>query len=203
MSARSLQFGTVRKRQGATREFSIRDPGDKSLTVSEVTSDSPFVKAVLTRDEKEGLIYLVKAELKPGPDGSRAGAPIGELKTKLTVRSNHPKEPVVEIPVQAEVVGDIEVFPNQFFLGLLKKGQTVSKTTTLSTTAKERLKIKKIVSPADYIEVESKHQGEKYTITATLKDTAPLGLTKGEVVIHTNNADQPEIKVPLYALVEE
>ena len=203
MSARSLQFGTVRKRQGATKEFSVRDPGDNSLAVSEVTSDSPFVKATLTRDEKDGLVYLVKAKLQPG-------TPIGEFRSKLTIHSNHPKEPVVEIPVSAEVIGDIETFPNQFFLGLLKKGQTVSKTITLSTTSDEPLKIEKIDSPFDYITVKSEtdgpdgsRAGKKYTITATLKDTAPLGLIKGEVVIHTNNKDQPEIKVPLYALVEE
>ena len=159
VSVSKLYLGTVKTREGVTSEFLVQDPGDNSLTVSEVTSDSPFVKATLTRDDKQGLTYVVKAELQPG-------TPIGEFKSKLTVRSNHPKEPVVEIPVQAEVIGDIEVFPNQFFLGLLKKGQTVSKTTTLSTTAKERLKIKKIDSPADYIEVKSKPEGAKYTITA-------------------------------------
>ena len=198
ISVRSLHFGVARKREGASREFSIRDPGDKSLTVSEVTSDSPFVNATLTRDEKQGLVYLVKAELQPG-------TPIGEFKSKVTVRSNHPKEPVVEIPVAAEVIGDIEVFPNQFFLGLLKKGQSASKTITLSTSARERLKVEKVDSPFDYIKVESKPEtdGKNYAITATLKDTAPLGLIKGEVVIHTNNSDQPEIKVPLFALVEE
>ena len=196
VSARNLHFGTVKKRDGGTREFSIRDPGDNSLTVSEVTSDSPFVKVVLTRDDKQGIVYQVRAELKPG-------APIGEFKSKITVRSNHPKEPAVEIPVAAEVIGDIEFFPSQFFLGLLKKGQVASKTITISTTAKERLKIKKIDSPADYITVKSKADGQKYTVTATLKNTAPLGLIKGEVVIHTNSKDQPEIKIPVYALVEE
>lgn len=196
VSARSLQFGTITKRDGSTRVFSIRDPGDGSLTVSEVTSDSPFVKATLTRDDKQGLEYRVTVELQPG-------APIGEFKGKITVHSNHPKEPVVEIPIAAEVIGDIETFPNQFFLGLLKKGQGASKTITLSTTAKERLKVKKIHSPFDYVTVKSETDGKQYVITATLKDNAPLGLIKGVVVIHTNNADQPEIKVPLYALVEE
>jgi len=196
VSIRNLTFGTVKKREGANREFSVKDPGDNSLAVNEVTSDSRFVKATLSRNDKEGVVYLVKAELKPG-------TPIGEFKSKLTVRSNHPKEPVVEIPVAAEVVGDIETFPNQFFLGLLKKGQGAGKTITLSTTAKERLKIKKIVSPFDYITVKSETDGKQYVITATLNKTAPLGLIKGEVVIHTNNKDQPEIKIPLYALVEE
>ena len=198
VSARSLTFGTVKKRDGATREFSIRDPGDNSLMVSEVASDSPLLKTTLTHEDKQGLIYHVKAELKPGP-------PIGEFKGKITVHSNHPVEPVVEIPVTAQVIGDLETFPNQFFLGLLKKGQSVSKTITISTTAKEHLRIQKIDSPFGYVTIKSQTEvkNKKYAVTATLKDNAPLGLIKGEVVIHTNNSDQPEIRLPLYALVEE
>ena len=109
----------------------------------------------------------------------------------------------MEIPVSAEVTGDIETFPNQFFLGLLKKGQTAGRTITISTTADKPLKIKKVISPFDYIEINSQEDGKEYKITATLKNTAPLGLIKGEVVIHTNSKDQAEIKLPLYALVEE
>jgi len=101
------------------------------------------------------------------------------------------------------VVGNVDVFPGQFFLGLLKKGQSASKTITLTTISKERLKIKKIDSPFDYIEVKSKIEDDKYILTANLKKNAPLGLIKGEVVIRTNDPDQPEIRFPLYALVEE
>ncbi|HET6455720.1 MAG TPA: hypothetical protein VFI02_15055, partial [Armatimonadota bacterium] len=71
-------------------------------------------------------------------------------------------------------------------------------------------KIEKIDSPADYITVKSEtdgpdgsRAGKRYTITASLNGTAPMGLIKGEVVIHTNDKDQSEIKVPLYALIEE
>ena len=87
--------------------------------------------------------------------------------------------------------------------GTVKKREGAGKTITVATTAKDPLKIKKVDSPFGYVEVKSKGKGDEYTITATLKDTAPLGLIKGEVVIHTNNKDQPEIKVPLYALIEE
>jgi len=195
---RGLHFGTVKKRDGAKREIVVMDPGDGSLAVNEVTCDSPSVKVSLTRNDKPDLVYLVTADLKPG-------APVGELKAKIKVSTNYPREPIVEIPVAAAVVGDIEAFPNQFFLGLLKKGQTASKTITLSTTSDKPLVIRKMDSPFDYVTITTlpEIRGKKYSVTATLKDTAPLGLIKGEVVIHTNDRDQKEIRVPVYALVED
>ena len=198
ISVRSLHFGTVKRRDGAKREIVIRDPGDGSLAVNEVTCDSPSVKVSLTRTDKPDLVYLVTAELKPG-------APVGELKGKIKVSTNHPREPVVEIPVAADVVGDIETFPNQFFLGLLKKGQTASKTITISTTSDKPLVIRKMDSPFDYVTITALTdiRGKKYSVTATLKDTAPLGNIKGEVVIHTNAPDQREIRVRIYAYVED
>lgn len=196
VTAREVYLGTVKTRKGGTGEFLVQDPGDRSLIVKEVASDSPFLKAVLIRNDKDRLEYRVKAELQPG-------APIGEFKGKITVSSNHPREPQAVIPVTATIVGDIQVLPNQFFLGLLKKGKTTGNSIAVSSTGREALKLKKIHSPFDYVAVSSKKDGDKYTITASVKDNAPSGLIKGDVVIRTNNADQPEIKVPLYALVEE
>ena len=198
ISTRGLHFGTVKKRDGAKREIVVMDPGDGSLAVNEVTCDSPSVKVSLTRNDKPDLVYLVTAEIKPG-------APVGELKAKIKVSTNYPREPIVEIPVAADVVGDIEAVPNQFFLGLLKKGQSASRTITLSTTSEKPLVIRKMDSPFDYVTITAltETRGKKYSVTATLKDTAPLGLIKGEVVIHTNDPDQREIKAPLFAFVEE
>lgn len=196
-SVRSLHFGMVKKRDGATREFLIRDPGDNSLVVNEVICDSPFVDMSFTQNtDKQGSAYMVTAVLQ-------SGVPVGEMKAKIIIRTNHPKEPMVEIPVLANVIGDIEAFPSQFFLGLLKKGQSVSKTISLSTTSKEPLMIQDVDSPFDYLAVklQPETQDKKYNITATLKESAPLGLIKGEVVVHTNNLDQPEIKVPVYAYI--
>ena len=54
--------------------------------------------------------------------------------------------------------------------------------------------------------IESTHpkqpKAKEYTLTATLNGDAPAGNIKAEIVIHTNNPDQPQIKVPVYAYVE-
>lgn len=197
ISVRQLNLGIVKKRVGATGELSIADPGDRSLAVTEVVTDSPHVKASLTRTDKQGLVYLVRVELQPG-------APMGQLRCKITVRSNHPKEPAVEIPVTAVVIGDVEASPMQFFLGVVKRGHGASATATVLTTGGDELRIQRIESPSRYITVKSQAEVEnrRYALTATLSDAAPRGLIEGDVVVHTDNSDQPEIKIPVYALVE-
>ena len=199
ISKRSLDFGTVRKRDSAKKEMFVTDTGNGTLIVRKVTSDSPFVQAALaSTTTTQPLSYPITVVL-------RQGTPVGELRTKITVYSNHAKEPVLEVPVSAVVVGDIDVFPDQFFLGLLKKGQSASKKLTLSTTSDEPLTIQKIDNPCDYVIVTAapEVEGKKYTITATLKGAAPVGLTKQVVVVHTNDPDQPEIKIPLFTLIQD
>ncbi len=87
----------------------------------------------------------------------------------------------------------------------MKKGSERQCAVTISTVSDKPLTIDKIDNPIPYlsVDVKPKVEGKEYTITATLKPDAPLGNVKGEVTIHTNEPDQPEIKVPVYAYVEE
>ncbi|MCL6628994.1 MAG: DUF1573 domain-containing protein [Armatimonadetes bacterium] len=199
VSVRQLSFGTVRTRDGVSREIYIADPGNPSLKVEEAKCDSPFVDVSLTnRPGKEILIYVVKASLRPG-------MPIGQFAAIITLRTNHAKEPIVEIPVTADVRGDIEASPDMFFFGMLKKGQNLTRTVTLSTTGKAPLEITSVESRLDCVKVSTsaKVKGKEYAVTASLGATALTGNIKGDVVIHTTSTDQPKIIIPLYAFVEE
>lgn len=142
--------------------------------------------------------YVLTATLKPG-------APLGEFKGAITITSNHPKQPKVEVPVTATIRGNIDLDRESFFLGLLKKGQTRSTGVTVSTVGKDPLKITKVDNPLSYLalDVSPRIEGKEYVVTATLKADAPVGNIKGDVVIHTNDADQRKIRISVYAFVEE
>jgi len=169
------------------------------VEITSVTSDSSYVTAtVASSTDKDRPGYFITAALKPG-------APIGELKAAITVNSTHPKQPRTEIPVTAAIRGNIDLNRESFFLGLAKIGQERKAPVTISTAGKDPLKIEKVESSLEYVSVEvaPKTEGKEYVFTATLKPDAPLGNIKGEVTIHTNDPDQPEIKVPVYAYIEQ
>ena len=202
----SINFGKLRRSESANKEIYIPDSSevsanysDTKLEIKEASTDTPFVIAAITHtpDEKNPN-YTIGLSLKPG-------SPIGDFKGKVIINTNHPKELTIEVPITATIKGDIDVFPDTFFLGLIKKGKAVEKAITISTVGKDSLKIEKVDNPLEYVSVKltPKTEGKEYSLTATLKNDAPTGYIKGDIVIHTNNPDQPEIKVPVLGLVEE
>ena len=197
-SPRSLSFGNPRCTETVSREVFVPSSEEDKIEVTSVSSSSPYVTAELspsTHKDRPG--YVITATLKPG-------APIGEFKGNITISSNHPKQPKVEVPVTATIRGDIDLDRDSFFFGFVKKGSESKTALTISIVSKDPLKIDKIDCPLRYVSVNvaPKTEGKEYVVTATLNPDAPLGTIKGEVTIHTNNPDQPEIKVPVYAYVE-
>lgn len=198
-SPRALSFGAVRRTESAVREVRVPVARADGFTVTSVLSDSPFVEGVVAHSkltERPG--YVITASLKPG-------ASVGELKAKLTIVSDHPKQPKAEIPVTATITGNIDLDRDSFFLGMVKKGKKAVANVTISTVAKDPLKLGKIDNSLDYLTIEAKPkvEGREYMLTATLKRDAPLGNIKGDITVHTSDPDQPVIKIPVYAYVEK
>ncbi|MBI2842401.1 MAG: hypothetical protein HYX78_03285 [Armatimonadetes bacterium] len=146
----------------------------------------------------DGSAHLVCLRLAPD-------APIGEMSSKITIETNHPKDPKVEVPITGSIKGHIDIFPDTLFFGLLRQGEGGRKKITISSSADEPLVIEKIDSPLSDLVVRSVPDKEsgKYQLVCTLLGTAPAGYLKSEIRLHTNDPLQPEIKVPVYALVEE
>jgi len=199
--SRAVSLGDVRLRQRAKLTIYVRDPGDGSLKVDKVVSDSPILAASLSRCKPADTNY-------PGYEVNlqmEAGAARGEFRSTVRLFTNLPKEPVVTVLVTATITGGVEAFPEMLFFGRLKKGQEASKSVTVSKADRTPFTIGKVDSPFEYltVSVSSREDTKSYTLLAILEDNAPVGYIKGDVVIHTNNRDQPEIRVPVYALVED
>jgi hypothetical protein len=191
-------FGDVRRTETANRQVLVFSVPEDNVEIKSVESTSPYIKAaVAPGTQKDGPGYVITTTLKPG-------APVGDFKAKLTIVSTHPKQPKAEVPITATIKGNIDTDRESFFLGLVKKGKESVSNVTISTVSKDPLKIGKIDNPLNCVTVEVKPrtEGKEYVLTATLKPDAPLGNIKDQVIVHTNDPDQPEIKIPVYAYVE-
>lgn len=204
-SPRVANFGNPRRTEAMSSEVYVPVYEEDNVEVTSVSSNSPFVTAELKPSAfKDRPGYFITATLKPG-------APIGELKTTITVNSTHPKQPKAEIPVTATILGDIDLSRESFFLGLAKKGEERKASVIVSTVSSNPLKIEKVECSLDcvIVDVAPKTEGKEYAVTATLKPAlrqssgCPIGNIKGEITIHTNDPDQPQLKVPVYAYVED
>lgn len=194
----AIVFGNPRRTDSVRSELYVPSDEEDPVRVRSASASTPYLSADLspsTDPERPG--YLISATLKPG-------APVGPFKASVTIASDNPKQPVAEVPVTALIRGNVDLDHDSFFLGALNKGQERKAAVDVSTVASSPLRIDKIDNPLPYlsVDVKPKVEGKEYTLTATLKPDAPVGNIKGEVTIHTNDPDQPEIKVPVYAYVE-
>jgi hypothetical protein len=197
-SPSTANFGDVRRGQSASKEILLPESGARHFEIGKVVSDMPFVTtAIATRADKTG--YLVTLNLLTDD------APIGELKGNVTIYTDHPKDPKVEIPVTAMIRGDIGIFPDNIFFGLLKEGDGGRRSITMTNAGDRPLVIESIDSPSKSLLVRAipKTEGKDYRIVATMLRSAPKGYLKTEVTVHTNDPVQPSVRIPVYALTEE
>ena len=197
-SPRALDFGEHSRRDTVHELIYIPSSAEEKITVTGVSSDSPFVTAAVAQTKdylRPG--HMVMATLLPG-------APIGKLNAKLTITSNHPRDPQTQLPVTAAITGDIAVDRNSLFFGMVRKGEAAESKIVISTTGEDPLEIEKVDNALDYIafDMQPDSDGKKCVVTATINGDAPAGNISEEIVIHTNNADQPELKLPVYAYVQ-
>jgi len=197
-----LDFGTIKVNQPAKLESIVLDPGDGSLRVESVESDSPFIAAAVSQVQdvdrgKEYPDYRLKLDLLPG-------IPLGKFQSKLTLRTNHPRTPVVDISVLATINGNIEIHPDTVFLGVVEQGQKATNSFKISATGSQPVMIKRIVSPRSYLStrLSTDIEGHEYTVTVHLNGTAPTGNLEKDLVVRTDDRFQPEVKVKVYAMVE-
>jgi len=197
VSDRALDLGMVRRSETASRMVRVVDFGDGALVLGKPVCDSLLVTADVARSTDSRYTgYTVVVTLHPG-------APLGPFKTNVTLRSNYRREPQVDIPIAALITGDIKLDPNVLFFGLVRKGKECAKAIEISCREKTPLKIERIDNPLGYLSAKVTRTATGFVLSATLDGTAPMGAIAEEIKIYTNNADQPEIRIPLFALVEE
>jgi hypothetical protein len=188
----------VARRAGAQTAVFLPQYPDNSIRITGTQSDSQFIKPLVeavTEGDRRGYKLTIAVQ----PD-----APVGELHGKVLVTSTHYAQDKVEIVVTAQITGDVRAQPEQLFFSPLHAGTKSRASVVVRTVGAGPLHITKIDNPLSYVsvDVKPKTEGKEYVLTATLKPDAPLGNIKGDITIHTNDPDQPEIKIPVYAYVE-
>ncbi len=91
----SVAIGVVQPGQLPTRTIQIFSPDAKDFQVTEIQASSPLISTKMTRDAASNR-YQVNITLTQAP-------PQGAFSEKLIVKTNHPDENLIEIPVYAYV----------------------------------------------------------------------------------------------------
>jgi hypothetical protein len=122
-----VYFFGVKQGQGRAMTVTVLGKPGRHLTIHEVSVRDNKVKVtseplhqetgVPGEPKRHGLSLVVTL-----PED----APIGEIADEITLKTNYLKKPEVQIPVNGEVVGRVQLFPKSLFMNDLNQPQTVT-----------------------------------------------------------------------------
>jgi hypothetical protein len=159
-----------------------------AIEPSSIETTAPCVRARWAPFERSGRKgFAVSIEVAPD-------APIGRLDAKVVVRTDHPKQPVLVIPVFGTIHGKFSVFPDRLMLFAqdLAEHEPSIFVLRVAGDADGPLPIEAVETPpplaAEVVEIVP---GKRAEIRLKLKPGAPRGPFAGVVRVFMRDAEQP------------
>ncbi|MEM8929738.1 MAG: DUF1573 domain-containing protein [Acidobacteriota bacterium] len=146
-------------------------------------------------DKAEGPQHMIDIELGEN-------APIGALRQYVEVVTNHPKQPVVRIPISGFVRPRAHITPQKLDFGKLQ-GETLPlrRTFHLTNFGTNEIQIQKIDTGVDgmvaEVEKSKRQPGHRFQLKLTLGPEMPKGSFDTIVRVHTNDPQNPIVELPL------
>lgn len=126
-------------------------------------------------------------------------APVGLLADRVLLRTNHPQQKVVEIPISGFVRPMVAVTPPELNFGKIDPADAQKWGILVRNFGSAPLQIEGVDSTIEGIEVavEPLQEGQHYKLVFTPTSKMAKGLFKGRVELATNLPQQPKITVNL------
>ena len=178
---------------------------------------------VLVTPGREGAAYAVdridppshalRARLEPRPDGPGQrlvveldrDVPLGHFNETLTLHTTSPTQPVLTLPVLANVEGDVIVLPPQVTFGVTRGGGTAERDVWVRNRGLRPINITRVVVPdrVATLSVDPVEAGQEYRLTVRLRENLPPGKVEAAVEIFTDHPGEDHLVVPLYAIIRD
>jgi Protein of unknown function (DUF1573) len=199
-------LGFVPKGEMASHEFQIRNEGNAPLEVREVRASCGCTVTEFDKVVAPGQMGKVRMTV----DTTTFNGPISK---GVTVYTNDPATPTMELTIRAKVEPFIKVKPGYAryitVQGEEKEGKIVQ---TLWTPDKSPLEIVKVESPYPYLNIrfwEAKPEErikeapdqQQWKIEMHLSNDAPVGALTEAVKVHTNHPKQKLVQIPVSGFI--
>jgi len=130
---------------------------------------------------------------------------VGQFRDVITVTTDHKTLKNMNISVFGEVAGDITVTPRSFSFGFFEKGKAVEKVISLKANPPATFKILKAEAntPDVQLDVVPVVEGKEYQVKARVKDTFDKDSLRGNIIVTTDNKEQPTIEVMFFGRLQK
>ena len=189
-----LRIGSVQHKTSITRSLTIHQKG--KTTILGVRTDAEYLKAILA-PAKVASVARVELTLLDS-------APVGLFHHNLLIDYRYEgKETTHNVPVFGDILGEFTVSPKHLFFGLVKAEGAITKTAQISSISKKPFEITSVESSSAYLSATVNLQPHQmgYQLNATVLPQAPAGELSGEILMKTNSAIQPTIRVTFSGII--
>lgn len=153
---------------------------------------------------------LSAKQVQPGATGQieavvKTEGAVGRIEKHITVRSNDPRQPELNLAVIAVVEPEFTLSDRTIYFGSVAKGKEVVKEVVISIPPDKSVKVVSAQSSDKNVVVKlepvSGSNGKTFKVIATQKADADEGYHFGVLNVKTTSTYTPEINIPVRGMV--
>ncbi|MDE1889774.1 MAG: DUF1573 domain-containing protein [Planctomycetota bacterium] len=184
-------FGRIYIGEKVQHGFKFRNYGSGVLLINNVSSSCGCTIALVSKNklfkDEEGVV-----EIK-----FNTGNYIGKVTKSVIVNSNDPEIPKYKLTIMGEMIEEVNIVPKQINFGIIRKGDTCTRTLEIKTVPELNIEIKKVVSHNPYIRIiKCKANENNYNYEVTISNYDYIGKFSGIVFVYTTSSKQERIDIP-------
>ncbi len=194
-----INFGRFKKGEAPVRYVSvIGDDKDSAKIISAEAKQKSLKVELNPKGFENNKDSRIKISVLPDMK-------VGQFRDVIAVTTDHKANKNMNISVFGEVIGDIVVTPRSFSFGFFERGKAPEKIVTLKANPPATFKVLKAESTSPEVTVENVtvKEGVEYQIKARIKDTFDKDSLRGNIVITTDNKEQPTIEIMYFGRVQK
>lgn len=201
----SKDAGTVAKGERIDAVFAVKNEGTQDLIISDARPSCGCTVASFDKTVKPGQSGKISASV----DTKNFSGPITKT---VSVISNDPEHPQLNLTIKAIVKPYVELEPQQFIRFSAVKGDSAENSLVLISTEKgfhptvaqtAQPYVKAEITPAGDKDKVAGRAGEQFRLHVTLEPSAPEGLLNVPIKIKTGVEKQPELDIPVSGIVRQ
>ena len=186
-------LGTVKQ-----KTLTVHRRRDKDVQITGIRISSPHLTAKMVTEGDEEIMSVVISLLKSMPPNL--------FHAKFFIDYIYEgQKATLEVPIQGQVLGEFIARPQSLFWGLIKSDETASKTVTISSINARSFEIVGVESNSEHVTAKISACPDEvgYELTVTVHPEVPVGELFGDILVKTDNVNQPTIRVPFSGIIAD
>ncbi len=185
-------FGEVYINEEVEHVFVFQNRGTKDLIIKEIKASCDcLVLEESTKSVPPEMYGIINVIFRSDPYP-------GTINETIRVYSNDINTPVYSLKLLGETIEDITTNPKYIRFGYVSKGEKAQAEVDIQPRPGFNLEIKDMISSNPFVSIKyGKYEDKnKYVVEVTLKETAAIGVLKGNIHILTNSEKQNKMVIP-------